>query len=299
MQKPLLIVIFIISLLISKTVFADGSINAFYVGETSGKISEVQEKIEKSLKEYKFEIIGNYNPGRNAEWSIVAFTNKHLKEIAFGMQDKSAMGAVLRVGFRQIDKKKVEVSLLNPTYLFYSYFRSNFVKYEEDLNDIAIDALVAVSGTGVRLFPAENATMSEQELKTYKYMVKMPDFGESLVIKEFTSFEEGVASIKKNLAAQKSGTFKVYEIIDEKNKIAIFGIGLLDARIGEAKFLPILGAERLTALPYELVIIDKQASMLNGRFRFPLYWPDLTMRDFQKIGRTHRDIQTMMEYITQ
>jgi hypothetical protein len=128
--------------------------------------------------------------------------------------------------------------------------------------------------------------------------VRNPGFDDALVVMEFTTFEDGVEIIRKNLQARKDGSFKVYEIVIPEKKIAIFGIGLQDPRKGEANFLKLLGVSHLAALPYELILIDKNASILHGKYRFPLYWSDLSMTEYRKIYKTPRDIEETMKSIT-
>ena len=78
----------------------------------------------------------------------------------------------------------------------------------------------------------------------------------------------------------------------------VFG-GLLDKEKGEASFLPKIGAKHLAAMPYEIVVEGNKATILHGRFRFAMYWPELTMGQFSKIMSTPGDIEDTMKALTE
>jgi hypothetical protein len=70
-------------------------------------------------------------------------------------------------------------------------------------------------------------------------------------------------------------------------------------KTGEGHFLPIIGEEHIAAMPYEIILQDKQATMLHGRFRIALHWPDLTMGTFMKIMSTPGDIESTLKALCQ
>lgn len=119
----------------------------------------------------------------------------------------------------------------------------------------------------------------------------MPYFTDPVELREFTSFEEGVKTIERNLNSEKGGTKLVYNLTFSNEKVAVFGIGFLDEEKGEKQFLPIIGETHLAALPYEIILQGKTATMLHGRYRIALHWPELTMGTFMKIRNTPGDIK--------
>ncbi len=137
------------------------------------------------------------------------------------------------------------------------------------------------------------------DLKDYHYMMMMPYFDDPVELNEFSSFQEGVQTIQKNLQAKKGSTVKVYELIFEDKQIAVFGVGLLDAEDGEAHFLPIIGEDNIAAMPYEIILQGKEATMLHGKYRFALHWPELTMKQFMKISSTPGDVEEMLKGLTE
>ena len=64
---------------------------------------------------------------------------------------------------------------------------------------------------------------------------------------------------------------------------------------GEASFLPTIGEDHIAAMPYEIILQDKTATMLHGKYRLALHWPDLSMGTFMKIMSTPGDIEDVLK----
>jgi hypothetical protein len=127
----------------------------------------------------------------------------------------------------------------------------------------------------------------------------MPYFTDPVELKEFSSFKEGLAIIQANLKAGKNNTTKVYELIFPEQEIAVFGVGLLDEKEGEPKFLPIIGEDNIAAMPYEIILQGKELTMLHGKYRFALSWPELEMGTFMKIMSTPGNVEDMLEGLSE
>jgi hypothetical protein len=292
------VIIFFHLLYIQPLVYADGGLVAFYkLGAQTGTLKEIQEKINDALVAEKFEILGSYNPAKDTNLMVITFTRHDLVDITLRYDQRGLMAGIMRVGLIK-EGDSVQISLLNPEYLFYAYLRDDAKKIEIELNQISLDVKAALIDISTDFQPFVISSLSERELKEFRYLVRNPGFDDALVVMEFDSFENGLDTIRKNLQARKDGTYKVYEIVVQDKKVAIFGIGLQDPRKGEANFLKLLGVSHLAALPYELVLIDKKASILHGKYRFPLYWSDLSMTEYRKIYKTPRDIEETMKSIT-
>lgn len=294
-----LILVLIVFLSSMQFVRADGSINAFYKANVSGTtVEQLSIDIKSELESSGFKILGEYNPKKDDNLVLITFTNDQLIDIALQTKDRGLLAGILRVGLIGDGEGNVQISFLNPMYTFYSFLREDVKKNQEALNNISMQAMISISSVGAGLIPFGSGSLTESELINYKYMVRMPGFDEPVELRKFSSFQEGVNIMKRNLRAHKGGTSMVYEYISQKDKVAIFGVALHDSRLGEAKFLPILGEDNLAAMPYEVVLQGNTAMILNGRYRFPLFWSHLSMREFQKIGRTNRDIEYMLQGIT-
>lgn len=294
-KNTLLLFIFLLCLSATKT-FADGSIPAFIrVGTVSGTIEGVSKDVKAALVNSGFDIKGEYKPEKNDSLFLVAFTRKDLIDIAIKDQQKNIVASALRVGMRLTTSGQIEITLLNPEYIFYGYLRENVKKYESELSGISNDVKIALSSLASEFKPFGAGSITESELKSFRYMVRMPSYEDAITVAESVSFEQTVSIIERNLMAQKNGAYKVYEITMPDKKIAVFGIGLLDYRIGEAFFLNALGRDHFTAMPYELVVDNDKVIMLDGNFRFPFYWSDLPMVELRKVNRTARDIEYVFE----
>ncbi len=123
----------------------------------------------------------------------------------------------------------------------------------------------------------------------------MPYFTDPITLKEFSSFEEGLKTITANLNAKKGKTTQVYKLVYENEKVAVFGVGLQSNEDGEAYFLPKIGEAHVAALPYEIILQGNKATMLHGKYRIALHWPELTMGTFMKIMSTPGDIEDTLE----
>jgi len=329
MQRSIKIVFTLfLSLLTSFPVLADGGLVAFYkVAVLPGPLSDIEQKIENALVATKnaqgqsqtpFIIVGKYHPKKSTDKLVISFTRSDLINITSQMGDYAILASVLKVAVqKEIDENgnetgKFEVSLLNPEYMFYAYLRNNInSKNETQLTEISEDAKFALYNIpNAFFFPLVTSSLSENELKNYRFMVKYPGFEDMIELKKFNSLNQAVSITLKNLRARKNGTMHAYflvpkdfdklpgekpgeisRILPAGSNIAVAGIGLVDQRIGESKFLPVLGEEHLAALPYEIIFSHNSAKMLNGRYRFPLFWSNIDMQQLRKIYKTPLDIE--------
>nr|NQU88966.1 hypothetical protein [Bacteroidota bacterium] len=260
------------------------------------EISDAANKVYNALKDGGFEILGDYHPESNKDLFVVAYTRKDLQQICLRKDDRGALASILKIGF--IKKEGiVDVSMLNPMYVFYAYLGDHTDKNLSELQKIDSDIKASLSKVGNGFTPFGGSEEAD-DLKKYRYMAFMPRFSDPVELNEFSTFKEGLTTINKNLDAGKGNTTKVYELDFPEKEIAIFGIGLLDTEKGEAHFLPIIGEENIAAMPYEIILQGNEATMLHGKYRFALHWPELTMGEFMKIMSTPGDVEDFMEELT-
>jgi len=261
-----------------------------------GNTEAVAQTYNAMLLDAGFSIIGEYHPASKNELYVVCFSSDQLKDLSLRFKDRGALGAVLRMGFVEKDGKTT-VSLVNPYYMFYAYWGTQMGINERDVDAMAESILKVFRRDGV-LTPFGGA-LDKEDLPEYHYKIMMPYFDDPDDLKEFDSFEQGLSTIRKNLAAEKGHTVKVYEMVFPNKKIAVFGVGLLDKEKGESYFLPIIGENHIAAMPYEIILQGKAATSLAGKYRFALYWPELTMGEFMKIMSTPGDVEDTMEGLTE
>ncbi len=269
----------------------------FYkVAVKQGQTEAVAQSYKTMVTDAGYQVIGEYHPENKGSLYVLCFTNNKLKNLSLRFADRGALGAVLRMGFVEKDGKTT-VSIVNPYYMFYAYWGTQMGSNENEVDAMAEDILRLFRNDGV--LSAFGGTLEKEDLPEYHYKIMMPYFDDPDELEEFNSFDEGLAVIRKNLNAKKGNTLKVYEMVIPDKKVAVFGVGLLDKETGEANFLPIIGEDHVAAMPYEIILQGKEATSLAGKYRFALYWPELSMGEFMKIMSTPGDVEDTMEGLTE
>ncbi len=292
-----LILILTISLLTCNLVFSQEQPVYYEVGKTSENIEAISKSVKSALENKDFKVIGEYHPGNDENLYVICYTRPDLEKIALSFSDRGALAAALKVGLKK-EGDVIKISMLNPTYLFYGYFVEGIDKHEAKLLDIANEAKNAMRAVGTEYKPF-GGELSKEKLQKYHYKMMMPYFKDAEKLNDFETFEEGLKTIQNNLETGKANTKKVYELVYSDKKVAVFGVGLLNPDDGESKFLPVIGDDHVAAMPYEIILQGNEASILPGRFRIALHWPDLTMGTFMKIMSTPGDIKNTLQQLTE
>jgi len=265
------------------------------IGETTESMQQASEKITEALQNNSFTILGSYNPSNKSTLKVIAFTRTDMKNTVVKVPDRGALAAVFKVGLVAEDGK-VTMSFTNPEYLLRAYLGDNYNSYKSTFQKFDADLKTTFSTIGNEFKPF-GGTVEAEDLKDYHYKIMMPYFTDPITLNEFSSFEEGVKTIEANLKAKKGSTVLVYKLVYEKENIAVFGIGLQDKAKGEANFLPIIGEANVAAMPYEIILQGKKATMLPGKYRLAVSWPELSMGTFMKIIGTPGDIEDTLEAV--
>ena len=269
----------------------------FQIGTSTESMEDVMNTVKTQLQNSGFNVIGDYNPANSENLGVVCYTRPDLEKIALSFADRGSLAAALKIGFKK-EGNSIKVSMLNPMYLFYGYFIEGVDKHEKELAKISEDAKTAMKKVGSDFTPF-GGSLSKKELQKYHYKMMMPYFEDAEELTEFVSFEAGLKIIQRNLKAGKGDTKKVYELIYSDKKVAVFGVALLNSEDGEPKFLPIVGDDNIAAMPYEIILQGNTATILPGKFRLALSWPELTMGTFMKIMSTPGDIKDTLEGLTE
>jgi len=263
------------------------------VGVSNDNMEQIADQVKIALQEKGFEIIGKYNTLNNKNFLVIAFSRKDLQSTVLKVKDRGALAAVLKVGLKT-NGTQTTISYLNPEYLFNAYLMNDYPKYETALQKVTKDVTAALSPLG-EINKGFGGALSVEKLRKYHYKMMMPYFTDPVELKEFSSFEEGVKTIEKNLAAKKGNTKLVYKLKFASEKVAVFGVALMDKETGEGYFIPIIGDDHIAAMPYEIILQGNTATMLHGRYRLALHWPELTMGTFMKIMSSPGDIEDTLE----
>jgi hypothetical protein len=267
------------------------------IGESGETINQISDKIIATLKENSYTVLGTYNPSNKGSLKVIAFTRSDIKNTVIKVSDRGALAAAFKVGLVQ-KNDKVIISYTNPDYILRAYLRDNYNTYENVFQKFSSDLKTTFSSIGNEFKPF-GGTVKADKLKKYHYKIMMPYFTDPIKLNEFLSFEEGLKTIENNLRAKKGYTTQVYKIVYKQQKVAIFGVGLRSTKDGESHFLPKIGQDHAAALPYEIILQGKKATMLHGKYRIALHWPDLTMGTFMKIMSTPGDIEDTLEGLCQ
>jgi hypothetical protein len=265
------------------------------VGDKNESISEVSNEVIKALKTNSFSILGEYTPANNSNLKVIAFTNSALKNTVVKVTDRGALAATFKIGLVK-KNGKVTVSYTNPEYILRAYLGDNYNSFSSIFKNFDADLKAALTSVGTSFEPF-GGFIEASKLKKYHYKIMMPYFSDPVTLNEFSSFEEGLKIIENNLNLKKGKTIQVYKLIYKAEKVAVFGVGLQSSEDGESHFLPKIGEDHVAALPYEIILQGKTATMLHGKYRIALHWPELTMGTFMKIMSTPGDIEDALEGI--
>ena len=263
------------------------------IGESQESIQQVSEKIVAALKDNSFSVIGVYNPSNKSGLKVIAFTRSDLKNTVVKVKDRGALAAIFNVGLVK-EGNKVNMSYTNPDYILRAYLGDSYNSYKTTFDAFSTDLKSAFSSLGSD-FTSFGGSVSADKLKKYHYKVMMPYFTDPVELKEFASFSEGLNTIEANLKAHKGDTKMVYKLVYTSREVAVFGVGLQSKEDGEAHFLPKIGEAHAAALPYEIILQGTEATILHGKYRIALHWPNLTMGTFMKIMSTPGDIEDTLE----
>ena len=275
---------------------AQEKLHAYYKVTASGTLADARTKLLGELKASGFRVLGSYNPQGKSIMYTVAFTRNDLSSIAVSGKTQRALASVLKFSIYKKSSTNIEVTLLNPEYIFHAYMGDN-TKQHAKLKAISNETIGILKKMG-KNFTGFGGQLSKSDLKKYHYMMGMPYFTDPIELNEFADYNKACSVIEANLKSKKGNTKKVYQIKFTSSKIAIYGIGLMDGNKGERYFLPIIGQEHLAAMPYEIIVINNKAYMLHGKYRFALLWPELTMSQFMKISSTPGYVEDAFEALT-
>lgn len=294
MKKINLFLALLISLT-SLTTIAQEKISPYFkVADIIGKMENATAQVSEAITSGGFDIIGKYHPGEKPGLEVICFTNDDLKKLSLKFDDRGTLASVLKAAL--VNKNDtITISIVNPEYMFLAYWGEQMSGQEEQLKSISDQVKTIFSKLG-KLEPFGGLEKRE-DLPGYHYMMMMPYFDDPVELNEFASFEEGLKTIQKNLVAKTGNTVKVFEQLFEGEEIAVFGVGLWDKETGESAFLPTIGEGHIANLPYEIILQGRMATMLHGKYRIALFWPELKMGTFMKISSTPGEIEDTMKAV--
>lgn len=268
----------------------------YYGVKVQGEMTKLSEELQNKIVDAGFQLVGAYQVAGNSDLLTICFTNDYLKDVCAKHNDRGALASVLKMALKK-ESDGVEISLLHPNYMFHAYFGRDYEKQATSLNKIdSISKAILESYGQASTF---GGSLKADDLEGYHYKVMMPYFDDPIELEAYASFDEGLKYIQDKIDTSGDDIKLVYQVIDKANQTAVFGLGFIDLEKGEPYFLPIIGDRHIAAMPYEIILQGTTVSMLHGKYRFALYWPELSMGTFMKIMSTPGDVEDAMESLTE
>lgn len=296
--KKLLSIIFII--LIVVTNLPAQNLQPYILAATSdAALSEVSEAVKTNLIAAGLDVIGEYSPAKDNNRIVLIITCDELKEAVKTTGGLTGFASALRVALTDEDGT-INISYTNPIYWGNAYFGNNYNAVQSNyftVTEKISSALFKLGDSKNIPFGTEDG-LTEKSLRKYRYMFGMEKFENVAKLNEFDSFEDAVNAIDGKLANSEN---LIYSVEFPEEKLKLYGIAVGGEK-GEEHFLPIIdiSTPKHTAfLPYELLIVDKKAVIMHGRYRIALSFPDLTMMTFSKIMSTPGDIKKTLKGYTE
>lgn len=268
--------------------------------ESSMDMNKTVAKLKTNLKNNNFKVIGEYTPANDKNRRVIVATSNNLLLAIKKFGGLRGFAAGIRLAITK-EKSKVLVSYINPYYWGNAYFQSDYKKVAGTYKNIASRLKKSMNGLGTlknKPFGSEDG-VEPDDLQDYHYMITMPYFEDVIELKTFSSYNDAVKTIEKNLK-KNSKAEKVYRIDIPGKSLTIYGVGI-SGPDGEAHFLPkidINSPKHTAFLPYELLVKGKDVVMLHGKYRIAISFPDLSMGQFMKIFSTPGDIEDIMKSLT-
>lgn len=280
-----------VALLASSTAAMAASYMPFILGSTSSDtVAAAADKAKSSLTANGFQVVGSYNP--NADTQVIVVTNDALKSLA-AQSKNGGFGAMERVA---VVKRggNTEISYTNPVYMWNAY------KMKGDITPIQ-SAMEKALGKQSE-FGADEA-LSADDLRDYHYKFMMPYFDDVDELEDYDSHQQAVDTIEKGLAAGKAGVTKVYRIDIPDANATVFGVAIAKGEGADKNILAQIdgkGHSHAAHLPYEILVVGKEAIALNGKFRIAINWPSLSMMgsgSFMSIANAPDEIKDALEQV--
>ena len=252
-----------------------------------GNVQAAAAAVEARLKSGGFKVVGKYFPKGLGEYGVVIATDGAMLDEVGSVGGHAGMGAAIRVGV----KANGNIAYTNPDYWYRAYFRKSFDKKEG-----AVKALQARLESALGAGKGQGGDEPPANLTNYRYMVGMERLDSSKNrLTEYGSFAEAVKAVRDNLAKGAGKTTKVYEVVLQDRKLAVFGVAMNDDGHSDGEWIKKIDMQdNIAGLPYEIYVVDNQVSSPHGRFRIALAFPDVGMGQFMRISSLPNAIMETM-----
>ena len=220
-----------------------------------------------------FEVVGEYDAMDDENYHIVVFTNDMMKEVA--SRPNRGFAAVQKV---LISKKQHELVFTNPEYFLHAFLQE---EYSGKLGMKMLHKLMSAFGD---LKPSK-AGLDEEDIASYHFLIGMPYYQDMIEVAKGSDLLEKVEAMNEDRVVF---TLKL-------KRSTLVGIAM-DGEKGESYYLSkINGKRHAVFLPYNVLIEDGKAKILNPKYYIAISYPDFSMKEFVNISDTPDDIKEYMQ----
>lgn len=278
----------IAGIVLALTAFAAQALQPYVTGTkiVCGELKACTAAVEQKLTAAGFTVIGVHAPKGLPKQATVVVTDTGLSDALKNLGGSAVVAIPIRVGI----KADGTLSYINLEYWQRAYLRGDYAKAEAAVKATA-GKLEQALGSGA----AFGGDVPAEDLAKYRYMFGMERFDDKTELVEYKTFDEAVKAVQDNLAKGVRGTSKVYELVLADKKLAVFGVALNDADLGEGWWANKIGPDHVAALPWEVFVVNGKVMALFGRYRTALAWPSLGMGQFMTIANHPDTTKSMLE----
>jgi hypothetical protein len=265
-------------------------------------LEETAVMVRAELEENGFRIAGEYSPASDTGRRVIVITSDELLQAAAESGGLTGFAAALRIGLT-FRSGNVQISYTTPGYWLNAYYRDDYEKVESILEPVSgrLEQVMQESGNYRGTGFGSEEGLKAGELRSYRYMVGMPRFNNTVRLRAFSSHAEAIDKVESSLIRGIEDVRKVYSVDIPGTETRLYGFAL-EGEKGEEYFLPVIDVsepKHTAFLPYEFLVIGKEVHMLHGRYRIALSFPDLSMGTFTRIMSTPGDIKDLLNRIVE
>ncbi len=271
------------------------------IGDTGQKPERTVSDIKKKyfMDSSGFEIIGEYRPGGNKNYTLLCITHPTIKKLVAEGPETAAPMAVVRLGIFYKNESLTYLSVPNMEYWGPMLFQDQYSTYRSELTDFMAEFTKNLPKFRKR-FDRPYGSVSGLEaafLAQYKYPLKtgftlfkkpapVPTLDERLVLGEFDSYEAARDALLA--AVKKSDQFsEVYSIIRPRISQVIVGLDF-EAVDYELKIMEAVDNPEQPALafwPWPVIVSGNTVFTYHPDFYIPAACPDINQDEFKMLRK--------------
>ncbi len=269
------------------------------VGESGRSGDRTASDIIGQLFMRNYQILGRYNPAGDPNRFVIVVANRYLLPAVPEDQPTAAFAVATRIAVTQ-ENNLTWVSFQNPEYWANAFYQDDYpvvsdgvLAFKQDLMEI----MPQMRGLLNRPFGGSSSQpLTPEALRTYRYTRQSESLDDLVVLAEFNSFNEALATVESRLADSQELS-KVFELTIPGLNARLFGIAL-GGEPGEDALIALLaegGLERSAGLPYELLVLENKVVMLPVRYRLPLSFPAMDRDAYSQVEILEQDITALLK----